>query len=116
MAEAEIVRLWIRGETTKLNAVAFAGADPKVALPFYQTAEMPMADYLSQMKRKVEMAQLSGEAADAHGRKPAVIRDEENMCKLATDHMIKNVRTQIRTFCGNEHTKATAAGTVTALR
>ena len=94
---------------SKLNASVFAKEDYSAVKNYQQEANTTVPEYLAEIKRRIEVAVLSGKVSNYI---PPDLRDEEGWCRLATDGLQGKLKDLLRDETGTVHTRGVQSGTV----
>ena len=109
LSEAEKINKWITERCSKLNASVFAKEDYIAVKNYQQEATATVPEYLAEIKRRIEVAVLSGKVSNYI---PPDLRDEEGWCRLATDGLQGKLKDLLRDETGTVHTRGVQSGTV----
>ena len=110
LSEAEKVTKWTTERCSKLNASVFAKEDYRAAKNYQQEANTTVPEYLAEIKRRIEVAVLSGKVSNYT---PPDLRDEEGWCRLATDGLQGKLKDLLRDETGTVHTRGVVqSGTI----
>ena len=93
----------------KLSASVFAKEDYSAVKNYQQEANTTVSEYLAEIKRRIEVAVLSGKVSSYV---PPDLRDEEGWCRLATDGLRGKLKDLLRDETGAVHTRGTQSGTI----
>jgi len=74
LSEAQKVTKWITERCSKLSASVFANEDYSAVKNYQQEANTTVPEYLAEIKRRIEVAVLSGKVPNYF---PPDLRDEE---------------------------------------
>ena len=106
LSEAQKVTKLITERCSKLSASVFAKEDYSAVKNYQQEANTKVFEYLAEIKRRIEVAVLSGKVPNYA---PPDLRNEEGWCRLATDGLQGKLKGLLRDETGTFHTRGTKA-------
>ena len=109
LSEAQKVTKWTTERCSKLSASVFAKEDCSVVRNYHQEANTTVPEYLAEIKRRIEVAVLSGKVSNYV---PPGLWDEEGWCRLATDGLQGKLKDLLRDETGTVHTRGTQSGII----